>query len=579
MNTMSTYKSNEALDANKSREQLIRELVEARAALVAEKLRGREFCEKLEEQRELVRNVNSAIVRWRRDGVITFFNRYAQELFGFTAEEAIGSRVDLIIPSDESTGDDLSGLVQDIVEHPAKHATNINENVCRDGRRIWMAWTNRAIFDENGEATEILSVGSDITEQKRVEQALRESERRWAVTLASIGDAVIATDTGGRIAFMNREAETLTGWESSEAVGKPAPEVFRVVNEHTREAVDDPVGKVLRSGMIVGLANHTVLLRKGGGETPIDDSAAPITDDDGRILGVVLVFRDISGRKATEEALMQLNETLEQRVSERAKLAEARAKQLQALTVELLEAEERERRRIARLLHDDLQQILASAKFQAEMLTESTDARTAKTAVSLYESLSRAIVASRTLSHELAPPFLRERDLVESLKKLRDQMEINFGLRIESDLELDSGRLGDDVRLFVCRTVQELLFNCAKHSMSDRAILKLARRGKFLFVTVADGGVGFDPSQLKIKGGKKGGIGLFSIQERAEALGGFFEIDSRPERGSRFVLAFPINDVVSDNDQIDAAEIFEASMKRLAKRRFFETASEKKQEA
>jgi PAS domain S-box-containing protein len=145
----------------------------------------------------------------------------------------------------------------------------------------------------------------EIGERKQAQEALRESEQRWAVTLGSIGDAVIATDTNGLITFINQVAEDLTGWSRSEAIGKAIKEVFRIVNEYTREPVEDPVGKVLKSGMIVGLANHTVLLRRHSGEVPIDDSGAPIRDREGRVFGVVLIFRDISERRQAEAALRE----------------------------------------------------------------------------------------------------------------------------------------------------------------------------------------------------------------------------------------------------------------------------------
>ena len=136
--------------------------------------------------------------------------------------------------------------------------------------------------------------------------ALRESEQRWATTLSSVGDAVIATDKDTRITFMNTVAEGLTGWSLSEAAAKPITEVFSIINERTREAVDNPVTKVLQKGMIVGLANHTVLISKDGKEIPIDDSGAPIRDAAGNTVGVVLVFRDITERKTVEERASHL---------------------------------------------------------------------------------------------------------------------------------------------------------------------------------------------------------------------------------------------------------------------------------
>ncbi len=143
----------------------------------------------------------------------------------------------------------------------------------------------------------------DIDELKKAENALRENEQRWAATLASIGDAVIATDVAGRITFMNAVAEALTGWTKEEALNKPTNAVFNIINEHTRLEVEDPVARVLEKGLIVGLANHTILVRKDRTEVAIDDSGAPIKDKEGKTTGVVLVFRDITERKKAEEAL------------------------------------------------------------------------------------------------------------------------------------------------------------------------------------------------------------------------------------------------------------------------------------
>ncbi|MCP4591300.1 MAG: PAS domain S-box protein, partial [bacterium] len=128
----------------------------------------------------------------------------------------------------------------------------------------------------------------------RLETRLKESERWLDTTLRSIGDGVIATDEQGRVAFMNPVAEELTGWKQAEAVGRDLTEVFRIVNEATGEAAENPAARVLREGVVVGLANHTLLIRKDGARIPIDDSGAPIRDDDGTITGVALVFRDIT---------------------------------------------------------------------------------------------------------------------------------------------------------------------------------------------------------------------------------------------------------------------------------------------
>ncbi len=146
----------------------------------------------------------------------------------------------------------------------------------------------------------------DSTKLREAEEALRRQREWLRVTLASIGDAVISTDSTGRVTFMNPVAEKLTGWFIHGASGRPLSEVFNIINEHTRQPVESPVTRVLKEGMIVGLANHTILVRKDGTEVPIDDSGAPIKEADGKTVGVVLVFRDITKRKKEEAELARL---------------------------------------------------------------------------------------------------------------------------------------------------------------------------------------------------------------------------------------------------------------------------------
>lgn len=148
---------------------------EERSRLAAEREQAAVVVRQSESKyRELVQNANSAIIRWNHDGTISFFNEYARKLFGYSAEEIIGKHVSILVPERESNGVDLTGLVRNIVNHPERYANNINENVLRDGGRIWMAWTNRPIFDENGDVAEILAVGTDITERKLAEKKIRD---------------------------------------------------------------------------------------------------------------------------------------------------------------------------------------------------------------------------------------------------------------------------------------------------------------------------------------------------------------------------------------------------------------------
>jgi PAS domain S-box-containing protein len=144
-----------------------------------------------------------------------------------------------------------------------------------------------------------------LKEREQAEEALRSSTEWLQTTLRSIGDAVIATDAAGQITFMNGVAQALTGWTEDEARGRDLREVFKIVNEETRGEVENPVARVLREGVVVGLANHTMLIARNGREVPIDDSGAPIKDREGNIAGVVLVFHDTTERRQAEHQLRE----------------------------------------------------------------------------------------------------------------------------------------------------------------------------------------------------------------------------------------------------------------------------------
>src|SRR5215210_604942 len=142
--------------------------------------------------------------------------------------------------------------------------------------------------------------------RQRTERELAAERERLRITLASIGDAVISTDDEGRVTFLNGVAEALTGWTHAEAAGRPLPDVFHIVNEYSRQPAENPAVQALRQGLVVGLANDTVLIARDGTERPIDDSAAPMLDESGSPVGAVLVFRDVTERRRAEEVQARL---------------------------------------------------------------------------------------------------------------------------------------------------------------------------------------------------------------------------------------------------------------------------------
>jgi PAS domain S-box-containing protein len=367
---------------------------------------------------------------------------------------------------------------------------------------------------------------------------LHEVQNELSTTLSSIGDAVIATDAHGRIRFMNPIAEELTGWRTAEARDHGLEEVFRIVNERTRQTVESPVTRVLRERRIVGLANHTILLGRQGGERAIEDSGAPIQGADGQLIGVVLVFRDATLAREAQRALIE---------SEAA----------------LREADRRKDVFIATLSHE-LRNPLAPIRNAARLL-ESADLTD--------EELQRSrLIISRQVRHMAS---LLD-DLLDISRITRDVLTLKkeiVGLRglFEAAVETarpaieaknhflevgwppDSLRIdADPVRL--TQVITNLLTNAAKYTDPEGQIfLGYRTKGKSVIIQVRDNGIGLAPEMLtkvfdmfsqvtpttkQADGGL--GIGLALVKGLVHLHGGRVEaLSDGLESGSEFVLYFP----------------------------------------
>ncbi|MGA4577275.1 PAS domain S-box protein [Limisphaera sp. VF-2] len=224
------------------------------------------------------------------------------DLTGYPAEALLQGRPrygELILPEDRQAVWDVvqAALAQ---QEPFELTYRIQR---ADGQVRWVWERGRGVYDDSGALKFLEGFVADITPRKEAEEALFRSRERLRITLESIGDAVLTTDAEGRVEYLNPVAEQLTGWKREEAEGKRLGSVFRIINEFSRQPVENPVERVLREGRVVGLANHTLLLSRDGREIPIADSAAPIRDAQGRLAGVVLVFRDQTAERQARRAI------------------------------------------------------------------------------------------------------------------------------------------------------------------------------------------------------------------------------------------------------------------------------------
>ncbi|HEY1231808.1 MAG TPA: PAS domain S-box protein [Candidatus Binatia bacterium] len=259
--------------------------------------------EQREQYRVTLASIGDAVIATDARGRVTFMNAVAESLTGWRDEEAAGkSLAEVCQIINEQTRQPvqnpaLRALEQGLVAGLANHSLLIS----RDGAERAIDDSAAPIRTPGSGITGAVLVFRDVSQRRRAEREIQENRERLRVTLASIGDAVVATDATGCLTYINPVAEKLLGYTSEQATAQPLSTIFNIVNEFTRSAVENPVERVLRDGCVAGLANHTILLRPDGVEVPIDDSAAPINDATGHILGVVLVFRDITERRRAEK--------------------------------------------------------------------------------------------------------------------------------------------------------------------------------------------------------------------------------------------------------------------------------------
>ncbi len=255
----------------------------------------------------VVESTDDAIITTTIDGQITTWNQGAERMFGCPAKDAVGDTLFQFIPTEDV--EEERAVLERIAkgEHIDHYETRRRR---RDGTLLDVSIIVSPLRDSAGNVIGSSAIFRDVTERRKAEEALRLQREWFSVTLASIGDGVIATDPTGRITFVNPIAEAITGWKLDDAMGLPLSEVFRIVNKSTQQPISDPIGHVMRDGSIVGLASDAVLIRRDGTRVAIEDSAAPIRNSAGAVLGVVMVFHDVTARREAEDQLRSTEQRL-----------------------------------------------------------------------------------------------------------------------------------------------------------------------------------------------------------------------------------------------------------------------------
>lgn len=397
--------------------------------------------------------------------------------------------------------------------------------------------TNRYLDERVKQRTQELyqtnkDLRKEIQQREAAENLLASEKEQLAVTLRSIGDGVITTDIDGLVVLMNKVAENVTGWLQGEAIGRPFQEVFHIINKQNREICENPVAKVIKSGQIVGLANQTVLIRKDGRELLVADSAAPIRDTESIIIGVVLVFRDITEQQRTEKELLKITK-------------------LESVGV------------LAGGIAHDFNNILAAILGNINLALFDADLKD-KTKT-LLAAAEKASLRARDLTQQLLT-FAKGGEPVKEISSLENVIIDSANFVLHGDTVACQFEIPEDLWLVVIdkgqisQVIQNIVIN-ASHAMPDGGVIKvscenispaaghhfpLSEQGRFVKICIEDSGIGipakiieniFDPYFSTKHDGS--GLGLAISQSIITKHDGHMMVESSPNVGTTFTIYLP----------------------------------------
>jgi len=484
--------------------------------------------------REIFNTPNDAILLHDAEtGIVLDINLPGLEMLGYARDEILGVGFETLLSGrGNSSGDKAMALFHEVARGRPQVAEWQSRR--KNGTVFWTEVSLKVARFTDQDC--VVSVGRNISARKEAEEKFSQEKERLAVTLRSIGDGVITSDVAGRVALMNKVAEKLTGWCQAEAAGRPMAEVFRIINEKTRKPCENPVEKVLSTGNVITLANYTALISRDGTERSIADSGAPIMDRTSAIVGVVLVFRDVTDENRMEEELFK-------------------ARKLESVGV-LAGG-------IAHDFNNILMAVLGGVSLARTCSLENSEVHR------LLTDVLQACGRARDLTQQLltfskgGAPVTQVASVVDVVREsagfvLRGS-RVRCETRFAEDLwpaEIDSGQISQVAQNLILNAVQAMprggviTIAAENHRIDAEHVGYLPLKGdRYVKLTFCDEGSGipeeivdrvFDPFFTTKKTGS--GLGLATTHSIVSKHDGHIRVVSTPGQGTSFILYLPASD-------------------------------------
>ena len=476
---------------------------------------------------EIVEAFPDAMVIVKQDGTVVQANAQAEEMFGYQRQELLGQKIELLVP--ERFRRTHHHDRQEFTQNPKTRRMGAGLDLYgrrKDGSEFPVEISLSPITVEDGIL--VLSAIRDISDRKRIEEELRRAHReldqrtaqelgeyrgRLAAIVDSSEDAILSKKLDGTITSWNAGAERLYGWMAEEIIGRS---LYEIVPEDRREELRSILDR-LASGLRIEHL-ETMRIRRDGTLVEVELTVSPLKNEYGKVVEASAIARDITQRKQLERSLHQLS-------------------------IRILQAQDEERRRIARELHDSTVQKLALLSMNLAQLPKAKDAERAQATLQNSQALTAECVQElRTLSYVLHPPMLDELGLASALKIYVEGVAQRSGIAIDAEIDSDWQRLSPEIEMALFRVSQEGLGNVLRHSGSKTAKISLLNRGGIV-MKISDQGKGMAVSAGHFDGEVTVGVGIPGMNERIRQLGGTLSIDSSPS-GTTITVRIPATKAV-----------------------------------